>query len=420
MKNINDKIDRYSDHNIFISIDKDATTKAVKGQLNKFPIVVKDNINVKGFNTTAGTPALIGYSPKEDASIIAKLRAEGAIIVGKTNLHELAFGITSNNFHFGAVKNPKNPKLFAGGSSGGTAAAIAAGIVDIGLGTDTGGSCRIPAALCGVIGFRPTQGRYPTDGIVPLSHSRDTPGLLSSKMKLIQLFDRIITTDSTEVSLPKRIRIGVSRHYFFDNLSKEVATATEDALKKLAANERIELVEVDMIGIEKLLTLSIALVLHETDSDLRSFLTSYKTGVSFEELAAQVASPDVKGLFDSGAIAPQDSYKAALAERQALIKLINQYFVENKIHALICPTTVTEAKAIEGSIENISVDGKSLPTFPTLIQNTNPGSYAGLPSISLPATQTTTSLPIGIQLEALANQDLLLLEIAHFIQNEIF
>ena len=135
------------------------------GRLHGIPFLVKDNINTSGFPTTAGTPALFKNRPNKNAPVVNKLINEGAVLVGKTAMHELAFGGTSNNYATGCVRNPHDRTCIPGGSSGGSAAAVAAGIVPFALGSDTGGSVRIPAALCGVVGLRPSRGRYSTEGM---------------------------------------------------------------------------------------------------------------------------------------------------------------------------------------------------------------------------------------------------------------
>ena len=207
---------------------------------------------------------------------------------GKTNLHELSLGVTSKNYFTGAVRNPADRSLFSGGSSGGTAAAIAAGFVKVGLGTDNMGSVRIPAALCGVYGYRPTVNRYPSEGVVTISHTRDTIGLLADNLEDIELFDSIITTGShsdershspgfygTLYRYGDKIRLGVSKFYFFLSLSKEVNTAVKNILQKLSTKNNIELVNADMMGIERLVKKDNAIIEHELNIDLPKFLKDY-------------------------------------------------------------------------------------------------------------------------------------------------
>ncbi len=188
-------------------------TTTRRGQLHGLPILIKDNIETASAPTTAGTPALRDHRPGSDAPVAAKLFSAGAILLGKTNMHELAVGITSNNAAFGAVHNPYDPALIPGGSSGGNGAAIAARMCAAGLGTDTGGSVRIPAALCGIVGLRPTVGRYAGKGIVPMSHTMDTAGPMARSVEDLALLDSVITgSDAVVQPVPLRgVRLGVPR-----------------------------------------------------------------------------------------------------------------------------------------------------------------------------------------------------------------
>src|SRR5918992_5679722 len=210
--------------------------------LHGLPLLLKDNINTAALPTTAGTPGLRNNRPRHDAPVAAALFRAGGILFGKANMHELALGATSNNSTFGAVRNPYDPSKIPGGSSGGNASAVAARIIPAGLGTDTGGSVRIPAALCGVAGFRPTTGRYPdcstmpppqarvtsrlplptvgcwpSAGIVPISHTRDTAGLIARSVADLVLLDAAITGETpalAQVDL-HGLRLGVARGNFF-------------------------------------------------------------------------------------------------------------------------------------------------------------------------------------------------------------
>jgi indoleacetamide hydrolase len=210
-----------------------AEATALPGRSAGLPIAVKDNIDVAGFRTTAGTPGLRDWRPATDAPVVSRLRGEGAVIIGKTNMHELAVGITSNNPTFGAVRNPHDHSLIAGGSSGGSAAAVAMGVVTAALGTDTAGSCRIPASLCGCVGFRPTTGRYPSDGVVPLAATRDTIGILTQDVSDAILLDEIITDTPTAPAGLKGRRLGVPGPYFYDDLDDQVRPVIDAALARL-------------------------------------------------------------------------------------------------------------------------------------------------------------------------------------------
>ena len=227
---------RHADLNAFIHFDAQRTLEAARdadrtrgaapaGPLHGLPVVIKDNIDVAGLPTTAGTPALRANRPRASAPVAEALFRAGALLLGKTNMHELADGITSNNAAFGAVRNPYAPTMIPGGSSGGTAAAVAARMCPAGLGTDTGGSVRIPAALCGIVGLRPSAGRYPGAGIVPISHTRDTAGPIARGVADVALIDSVITQTQAPVPVPalKGVRIGVPRIPFYEDLDPELA-----------------------------------------------------------------------------------------------------------------------------------------------------------------------------------------------------
>src|SRR5689334_6431889 len=235
--------------NAFITLDEagamksaaafDSSRKKGKCQLlGGVPVVIKDNIEVAGLPATAGTPALKNFVPKKDAPVVQKLRAAGAIIIGKTNMHELAFGISGYNpaFKTGSepgVRNAYDQTRIAGGSSSGTGAAIGARIVTAGLGTDTGGSVRVPCALNGCAALRPTVGRYPQQGIAPISHTRDTAGPMASTMTDVALLDRIIAGGGTTAPANlKEVRIGVVKT-MLANADSDTETAFRAGLDKL-------------------------------------------------------------------------------------------------------------------------------------------------------------------------------------------
>jgi mandelamide amidase len=425
-----DVIERRRDLNAFISFDREralasahkadtfAARKSFAGPLHGVPIVIKDNIHVAGLPNSAGTPALRDFVPTRSAPVAEKLIRAGAIVLGKTNMHELAFGITSNNAAFGPARNAYDPSRIAGGSSGGTANAIAARMAPAGLGSDTGGSIRIPAALNGIAGLRPTLGRYAQEGITPIAHSRDTAGPMAREVADLVLLDSVITGARDRVTAPplKGLRLGVCRAVFFRDLEPETERLTEATLDRLQA-AGAEIVEVDMAGLVDLnAKISFPVALYEARTDLTRYLKRFRPALDLLTLAERIASPDVKGLFASAIVpgakdaVPDKAYLDALAARPQLQRLYADTFKNHHIAALVFPTTPLPAAPI-GDDETTPLNGHPVPTFFTFIQNTDPGSNAGIPGLSVPIGRTTGGLPIGLELDGPANSDRRLLGI---------
>jgi mandelamide amidase len=402
-------------------LDRQRATGQRAGPLSGIPLVVKDNIHVAGMPNTAGTPVLKDFVPTASNEVVARLQAAGAIIIGKTNMHELAFGVTSNNAAFGAVRNPYANSLLPGGSSGGTAAAISAGIVAAGLGTDTGGSVRIPAALTGITGFRPSNGRYPSQAVTPVSHTRDTIGVMGRKVMDLVLLDETIVADAmplTEVPA-SAIRLGVPRGYFYQDLDAELAVVVDLALQKLSA-AKVQLVEADIPDIGSLVAASsFQIAGFEIVRDLPAYLENYSTGVVFADLVANIASPDVQRLMawvTGEEAVTEESYQAGLRARQQLRQNFDAYFASQKLDAIIFPTTQLPARPIAGSDEAVDLNGAQVPTFPTYVRNTTPASMAALPGISLPAGLTAAGLPVGMEIDGPEQSDRHLLAVARTLE----
>ncbi|KAK2591331.1 hypothetical protein QQS21_010984 [Conoideocrella luteorostrata] len=384
-------------------------------------IVAKDNINMAGFPTTAGTAALQHSRPSNTAPSLKKLIAAGAIVIGKTNMHELAFGITSTNLQpfAGPVHNPYAENMIPGGSSGGTAAAIASRVVSCGLGTDTGGSARIPAALTGIVGFRPSVGdggkqrRYHDEGaVVPISHTRDTVGVLGRTVADVTLLDSAITR-RLRVNQPTRLhglRFGVPP-VLWSGLDKKVEHAAlwaSQALQKAG----VILVKDDIPKLLKLdATIGNVLALHEPLADIPAYLNASDVrGVSLQNIVDGIASPDVKAIFGSvlnDTFASE--YNDTIAVRRpALQKLYADYFTEKRVDAILFPTTILPATPIDtvrGS-GHVSINGgPPIDAFAAYTRNAGPGSNAGLPGLSLPIGITNTLRPIGIEINGPLGSD---------------
>jgi Asp-tRNA(Asn)/Glu-tRNA(Gln) amidotransferase A subunit family amidase len=383
------------------------------------PIALKDNIDAVGWPCSAGTGALQGRAPKADAELVGRLRAAGALIAGKLGMHELAFGITSHNTVTGAVHNPWDQERIPGGSSGGSAAVIAARLVPGAIGTDTGGSVRVPAALCGVVGLRPTVGRVPGGGIAPISATRDTGGPLARSVRDCALIDAVLCGESAPlpaVSL-RGLRLGVPRSPFWDDLENGVQERADAALAALRG-AGVDLVEMDLPGVaEASAEASFPIALYEFVRDMRQYLGSRQRGITLEQLIAGVGSPDVAGavgtLLSGGAI-PEAVYQQALQSRQRLQALYRDAFEQHRLSALLFPTTPRTAARI-GEDETVMLNGRALPTFLTFIRNTDPGSNAALPGITLPIG-LAGGLPVGLALDGPAGSDRRLLAIAAAVE----
>lgn len=393
--------------------------------LHGVPVVLKDNIDVAGLPNTAGTPALAEHVPEHSAPVAQALTDAGAIVLGKTNMHELAFGITSQNFEYGAARNPYNALTFPGGSSGGTAVAVAALMAPVGLGTDTGGSVRIPSALTGLYGFRPSVGRYEQDGITPISHTRDTAGPIARDMADVVLLDGVLAgTAMREVPASlDGLRLGVPRGYFYENLDPGTRALMDAALKQLD-EAGVTLVEADLEGIGELNhKVSFPVVLYEVLRTLPEYLEGTSPAVSLQDVIENTASPDVAGALGSAigedmkvgteddAIS-EETYRQAVDEfRPQLQGLYRDYFEQHDVEAVIFPATPLPARLIEGSVESVMLNGEAVSTFPTYIRNTDPGSNAGIPGLTVPVGVTPEGLPVALELDGRAGSDRRLLAI---------
>lgn len=410
---------------IYLAKDTLPTTEYASGQptlaLQGLPIVVKDNIDVAGMPTTAGSTALGKHTPQVSATAVERLIAAGAVVIGKANLHELSLGITTNNGGFGRARNPYDPTRIPGGSSGGTAVAVASGMVTAGLGSDTGGSLRIPAALCGVVGFRPSTGRWPSDGVVKISWTRDTVGPIARSVEDCALLDSVVCQEPVglnKISL-NGVRIGVPRRFFWEHLEPGIESAGHATLKALSAAGAV-LVDCDIpIDIEQCNHAGMMIALHELLPSLERYFTGH--GLAFDpiQFGEKIASPDVKGIFASllGPDAPPLAVyeQAVTVDRPRFQLAYAQCFEQHQIEALIFPTTPLPA-ALIGEDYTVQLLGQRVPTFAAFTRNVGPGSIVGLPGLSIPMGLNSVGLPLGIALDGPSGSDRRLLEIAAAVQ----
>lgn len=409
--------------NVFVDPDlpglEDRAAACLSGPLHGLPIVAKDIFDTLDQPTSGGTRALLGRRTASDAPIVATLRAAGAFVAGKNTLHELSFGITNNNACTGPARNPVDSSRIPGGSSGGTAAAVAAGVAPVGLAADTGGSSRIPAALCGIVGYRPTLGRYPGAGILPIAHSRDTAGLVARSVAELRLVDAIIVSASASASAPEPVDLsGVTLGVptaFWAGLDPDVEAVCRAALERLAQGG-VTLVDVDIRQVADLAdSIGLPLCLYEFPRDLAAYLAREGDGITVEQVCAAVESPDVRGIVQACLAGPVSdaAYEELLSARARLQELYAALLTDAGVSGLVFPTTPLPAAPI-GDDETTDLAGDQVPTFATFIRHTNLAGVAGHPGISLPAGHTPTGLPIGIELDGRvgADEDLLALAAA--------
>ncbi len=382
------------------------------GALFGLPIPVKDSVNTGDYPTTAGTPALRDFQPSTDAPIVKALRGAGAIVLGKTNLHELSYGWTSNNLAFGAVHNPYDPKRIPGGSSGGTAVAVASHMAPLGVAEDTEGSIRVPAAMCGIAGFRPSTGRYSTRGCVPITPLFDQVGPHARTVADLALFDSVGAGDwqpLQQVPL-KGLRLGIVRDYWFGGLDEEVERVTDEALQRLRQAGAI-LVDTELPGLSRLIEQTTDQVQnHDVRLSLAKYLNEYGAHLTFEQVVHQ-ASPDIQALFKSDVLpggqnfVTEQVYSAARdIHLPALRRLYRDYFTRTRVAALVFPATMAPAPPI-GEDVTVEIRGRPVPFFTVVGRNIAPGSTAGLPGLVLPAGLTNGGLPVGMEFDGPAGSD---------------
>jgi indoleacetamide hydrolase len=390
--------------------DRQRAFGAKLGMLHGLPIPVKDSVNTKTLPTSNGTRALANFRPKDDAAVLKPLFAQGAILMGKTNLHELSFGYTSNDGVFGPVRNPYDPTRVPGGSSGGSAAAVAARIAPLAIGEDTLGSIRVPATNCALAGFRPTFGRYPDVGIMPLTENKfDQVCPLARSVEDLVLFDDVLIPNSQPIAAKslRDVRIGISRRFLMSGLDPEVERVSREALEKLRS-AGATVVEAELPEpIPTAQQIAGTIIRYEMMASIARFLQEEGTGLTFEQMLEQ-AGQNMQAALKAAAMPPgrptREAYETMLGQRERLKTAIRRYFEENRILALAFPPTRIPPPKI-GVETEVDINGQKVPMNAAVGRNIAPGSCASMASLVLPAGFTDGGLPIGMEFAGLSGMD---------------
>jgi aspartyl-tRNA(Asn)/glutamyl-tRNA(Gln) amidotransferase subunit A len=396
-----------------------------RGPLHGIPISLKDNIYTKDIRTTAGSKILKDFIPQHDAQVVTQLKKAGAVLLGKTNLHEFAYGVTSNNPHYGPARNPWDLTRIPGGSSGGSAAAVAAGLCYGSIGTDTGGSIRIPAALCGIVGLKPTYRRVSTANVVPLSRQLDHVGPLARTAVDAALILHALTPENyihetgRKAPIPFDLRganeirqkppsplgIGIPKDYFWDRIDEEVREIQWRTVQG-ARRHGVVLHEVPCPSVHSWAEPSTQIAL----ADATAF---HQQAGWFPSRAAEYGE-DVRTRLQMGLEVRATDYLHALElRRTAAVHLLSQF----KIQALIVPANPIPAPLI--GEEEVKITGKSEPVRTALLRLHRPGNFAEVPAVSVPCGFTSAGLPVGIQLIGHCWMEKTLLRIAHAFERTL-
>jgi aspartyl-tRNA(Asn)/glutamyl-tRNA(Gln) amidotransferase subunit A len=370
---------------------------APPGPLTGLRIGLKDNIDTAGVPTTCGSDFFRDRIPRQDAEVVARLRAAGARIVAKLNMAEFAVGVTSQNSAFGGCRNPWDPDRAPGGSSGGSGVAVAAGLVDAALGTDTGGSIRLPAAMCGVTGLRPSAGRISTAGVFPVSSITDTVGPLARSVAEVERLFTVLSDEQRPVTRATTGRVGVPRHFFTDDVDPGVAEAVAAAARDLAA-VGAELVDVRLPGVEFAQDVVYTLVYSE--------LAELHRG----RLAAEPDRfcPDTLARIRLGlSLTPADR-DAALRARVAFQSAVDDVFTG--VDAVLTPALPVDVPLLHG--------GDVIAVSRRLGQFSYPWSLHAGPTLALPVGfHPRSGMPVGAQLTAAAGREDLLFALGRAYQD---
>ncbi len=377
--------------------EKEILRGSDRGPLHAIPISLKDNYYTRGIRTTAGSKILSDFVPETDSHVAARLARAGAILLGKTNLHEFAYGITGENPHYGSSRNPWATQRITGGSSGGSAVAVATGMGFASMGTDTGGSIRIPSALCGIVGLKPTFGLVSISDIVPLAVSFDHAGPIARCVA-----DACIVLEAVagkypkgaarpdhrklRENLPARFRLGWPKDFFFDRLDDEVrrlVEATAKVFQPLGA-------EIQEVSLPRLVN-----SVDQATSAVVAEASRYHESQGYFPARAAEYGEDVRGHLEFGHKLLAVDYLRALEAKRKVEEDFAAAF--EKVDAIIAPTSPITAPLI-GESEVPIAGQRETPVRAELLRLTRPANLAGNPAISIPCGFTPQGLPVGLQL----------------------
>ncbi|MBI3400680.1 MAG: amidase [Acidobacteria bacterium] len=368
-------------------LDRELAAGKDRGPLHGVPMSIKDLYDIRGTATTAASRVREGHVADRDATAIARLREAGAVFIGKTNLHEFAFGTTNEDSAFGPARNPIDPARSPGGSSGGSAASLAAGMALATMGTCTGGSIRIPAAACGTVGLKPTLGEIPTDGIVPLARTMDHAGPLTQTVGDAALvYEALIGEPRKTPPAPvpvRGLRFGVPRKYFCDLLDDDVRARFEEALERLRA-AGVTLDEIEIRNAADLGTIYLHIVLADAAAYHAATLES----------KPEKYQKNVRLRLEMGRYVLAEDYVRALAGRELLRREVDAALGAHD--ALILPTLPIPAPLI--GADTVQIAGKAEPVRNVMLRLTQLFNVTGHPAIALPSGTTKAGLPCSVQL----------------------
>ncbi|EKN64139.1 amidase [Neobacillus bataviensis LMG 21833] len=390
----------------------------VKGPFHGIPIAIKDVIFTQGIRTTMGSKLYENFVPDYDATVVQKLKDAGAIIIGKTHSHEFAYGPTGDRSFWGPCRNPHNPDKITGGSSSGSAAAIAADMVNAALGTDTGGSIRIPSSACGIVGMKPTYGVISKYGIYPTANSLDHAGPMTKTVKenavLLNILAGFDEKDPYSINQSKEDYtrlIGKSisgkviglPSFYFRNIDKEVSKAINEVINVYQEQGAI-IEEIEIQGIEEIAGAQVITIQAEANAVHEKNLRDH--GSDYD--------PEVYERIRTSKTIHSAEYVAAQQKRNTLTSLYNQVFEEVDILVTptlpILPTDINQREVLFG--------GKLVPVRQALLGLTSPTNYTGNPSLSVPCGFSNNGLPIGFQLIGRHMEEALLYQFGYVYEKQ--